>query len=317
MNSANFISVIITAYDRKDYLRMAVDSVRNQTLNKMFFEIIVVKNFEDRYVDNIKEKNFTSVNMEGSIGEYISIGIEKSRGNIICFLDDDDEFYPNKIQEVYDAFETHIQLGYYHNSFRVIDKEGKQLKNRFGYKQPKRELYISKQVKEKYLFKLAKHHGTFNASCVAVRRSTIFTQIPYLKNISASTDGALYIIALRSNSDILVTPKVLNKYRVHGNQTRPLTKGKWSAVNKKMLEATTSFSDFLKGTRFEKYGNSNKFYWLIKCKISEERPDITWGNVLDSFRYFVLTSWTSFFSITVILMVLKVFRISPIDIHYK
>ena len=37
-----FISVIVTAHDRRSYLRMAVDSVRNQTLNKEFFEIMTL-----------------------------------------------------------------------------------------------------------------------------------------------------------------------------------------------------------------------------------------------------------------------------------
>ena len=169
-----FISVIVTAHDRRSYLRMAADSVRNQTLNKEFFRIIDLKNFEDDYIDSIDDENFVVVNMEGTIGEYLSTGIKKSKGDIICFLDDDDEFYPNKLQKVSDVFKAHPYLGYYHNSFKIIDRKEKPLKKHFGYKQRKRDIIISEQQnKEKYLFKLSKFSGTFNLSCVSVRRSIL------------------------------------------------------------------------------------------------------------------------------------------------
>ena len=46
-NELPYISVIITAYNRKDFLFNAIKSVVNQTLDKKYYEIIVIKNFED------------------------------------------------------------------------------------------------------------------------------------------------------------------------------------------------------------------------------------------------------------------------------
>jgi cellulose synthase/poly-beta-1,6-N-acetylglucosamine synthase-like glycosyltransferase len=37
-----YISVIITAHDRKEFLKEAINSVINQTLDKSFYEFIVV-----------------------------------------------------------------------------------------------------------------------------------------------------------------------------------------------------------------------------------------------------------------------------------
>jgi glycosyltransferase involved in cell wall biosynthesis len=48
-----FISVIITAYNRREFIRDAVNSVINSVLPEDEYEIIVVKNFRDEYVDSI------------------------------------------------------------------------------------------------------------------------------------------------------------------------------------------------------------------------------------------------------------------------
>jgi glycosyltransferase involved in cell wall biosynthesis len=50
------ISIIITAYNRREFIRDAVNSVINSTLPEDEYEIIVVKNFRDEYVDNIVGK---------------------------------------------------------------------------------------------------------------------------------------------------------------------------------------------------------------------------------------------------------------------
>jgi len=48
-----FISAIITAYNRREFIRDAVNSVINSVLPEDEYEIIVVKNFRDKYVDSI------------------------------------------------------------------------------------------------------------------------------------------------------------------------------------------------------------------------------------------------------------------------
>ncbi len=131
--------------------------------------------------------------MHGSIGEYLYRGVTESKGDILMFLDDDDLFYPDKLLEVLDVFGADPKLGYYHNNFELIDKEGMPLKKRFGYARPKRDYLISENEKEKYLFKLSKFSGTFNTSCVSIRRCIISPYLSFLKSIPTSPDGAIYI----------------------------------------------------------------------------------------------------------------------------
>ena len=57
-----FISVIILAYTRKDFLFDAIKSAINQTLNRNLYEIIVIKNFQDETIDDfIRDNGITSV----------------------------------------------------------------------------------------------------------------------------------------------------------------------------------------------------------------------------------------------------------------
>jgi Glycosyl transferase family 2. len=42
-SSMNYISVIITAYDRKEYLLQAINSTIKQSLSKDLYEIILIK----------------------------------------------------------------------------------------------------------------------------------------------------------------------------------------------------------------------------------------------------------------------------------
>ena len=96
-----YISVLITAYNRKEYLIKAVNSVLNQSLNRSYYEILVIKNFHDKPIDEyLSQKNIKNIVMDGTEGDYISTGIRESEGKIVSFLDDDDLFNYEKLKYV-------------------------------------------------------------------------------------------------------------------------------------------------------------------------------------------------------------------------
>ena len=49
----NYISVIVSAYDRMKYLLEALKSVTDQSLPRDKYEIILVKNFNDETIDKL------------------------------------------------------------------------------------------------------------------------------------------------------------------------------------------------------------------------------------------------------------------------
>lgn len=112
------VSVIISSYNRKDTLKVAIKSVLNQSMQD--FELIVVddcspedieklvKSFGDPRIKFFKtEKNF------GHDGQPKNIGIKNATGDYVAFLDDDDKYRVDalKILLTY-AVETKVDVVY-------------------------------------------------------------------------------------------------------------------------------------------------------------------------------------------------------------
>lgn len=90
------VSVIITSIGRPE-LRLAINSVRNQTYENI--EIIVV--LDGNLPDGIGTQDIKFIYLNGIKNGNISrnIGIKEATGEFIALLDDDDIFYPMKIQK--------------------------------------------------------------------------------------------------------------------------------------------------------------------------------------------------------------------------
>ena len=103
------VSVVIATYHRDAALERALRSLKAQTFRS--FEVIVVDDNNDsvwsRKVENIiKSQEGTEirhiVNTENSgSAKSRNIGVENARGEYITFLDDDDEYLPEKIEAQY------------------------------------------------------------------------------------------------------------------------------------------------------------------------------------------------------------------------
>ncbi|MFP3321016.1 MAG: glycosyltransferase family A protein, partial [Acidilobus sp.] len=126
MTDQPYISVIVTAYNRRRYLPFALKSLEAQTLPKDKFEVIVVKNFDDKESDDIISRNgWKDVYEDGTYhGRKILVGLEESRGEVITFLEDDDLYVNNRLEDIYKAFTSYDRLVYFHNSQAVIDENG-------------------------------------------------------------------------------------------------------------------------------------------------------------------------------------------------
>ena len=92
------ISVIITAYNRQNFIKQALASCLDQTLSPEMYEIIVLKNFDYTPIaENTRKVNIRYIRYtDEKVGEMVMKGIEAATYDIISFLDDDDLFSPEK-----------------------------------------------------------------------------------------------------------------------------------------------------------------------------------------------------------------------------
>jgi teichuronic acid biosynthesis glycosyltransferase TuaG len=108
-------TVIMATYNRQKLLPRAIDSVLKQTFGD--FELIVVDNGSTdgtkSFVEGIKDPRVRYVlnpNPTGSCDRPRNIGIRSAKGELISFLDDDDIWYPDRLEKVKQAFCEHPDI---------------------------------------------------------------------------------------------------------------------------------------------------------------------------------------------------------------
>lgn len=105
----NRISVIIPSYKPGDYIWECLDSLYDQTLDKLEFEVIVILNgCNEPWQNDIQTwiKNHPSLNLsliqtdQGGVSNARNIGIDHAKGEYIAFIDDDDYVSPSYLEEL-------------------------------------------------------------------------------------------------------------------------------------------------------------------------------------------------------------------------
>ena len=208
------ISIIVVAYNRKQYILNAIRSILNQDLPSNHYEIILVKNFSDEEIDSfLLENGVTNILVnDGSWGESLFTGINVSRGRIVAFLDDDDEFYPNKLSRVYEVFQTLKEVVYYHNSFELVSYKGDKLKSPLYSGQGMTKV-ISKHDQSGIISIFRR--GLFsNLSSVAVSRELLIFNLKSIKGLQTAMDVFTFFMALDSGKKLYFDKAVLTKYYI-------------------------------------------------------------------------------------------------------
>lgn len=255
-----FISVIITAYNRKEYLIKAVKSVLNQSLNRNYYEIIVIKNFIDDKIDSfLLDNNIKNIIMDGTEGDYILKGMEEATGEIISFLDDDDIFHHEKLEYLYKIFNEHPDLMYFHNAYLEIDDNDNLLELNVNsiHSRNFNDFIIDQNDNKSIIFGL-QHSADFNLSSISVSKS--IKNKEYIKHISRMTDTSIFYLALANNGTVYISSKRLTKIRFHVSTSRLSIEDDESLINsfKKSMPTVTleMMNDY-----FQNYS----FYPIIKC----------------------------------------------------
>lgn len=215
------LTVIVIAHKFGPYIVDALESIKNQTLEKQDFDVIVVRDTEDvRFEAIIRSYGFKDrITDRQSFHDKIQIGLEESDGEILTFLEDDDLYEPERLMHILSVFKDYDDLGYYHNAHIPIDTGGNVLP-RSLYLNIDQSLLI--RPGEGYSAKLryiSKFSPSFNTSSMAVRRSIILKRLDYFKRMSAAVDNFMFTAAVSQRVSIYMDNRKLTRYRIHSSQT--------------------------------------------------------------------------------------------------
>ncbi|MCI4369673.1 MAG: glycosyltransferase, partial [Thermoplasmata archaeon] len=211
------ISVVVTAYGRKQFLREAVASVdRQERPDGLEVELLVAKNFPDDEIDRREDVTLYDCSNTAA-GVMMAEATERARGDVVAFLEDDDLWEPNKLSRVAHAFQAHPELGYFGHGQKPIDAAGRPIPGAGAMwglqKRISGENYLAPPLGPSASWVLAANPG--NVSSVALRRELLMERAPFLRRLKASLDDFLLWAGLLSGRGVLITPEALTRLRVH------------------------------------------------------------------------------------------------------
>ncbi|HEY9813254.1 MAG TPA: glycosyltransferase, partial [Candidatus Sericytochromatia bacterium] len=114
MQSNPLVSILINNYNYGRFLCEAIDSALKQTYSNIELIVVddgssdnshdIIKSYGDKVIPILKEN--------GGQASAFNAGFAASQGEIICFLDSDDIFLPEKVAEVAQVFDKHENIGW-------------------------------------------------------------------------------------------------------------------------------------------------------------------------------------------------------------
>ncbi|RKR08679.1 glycosyltransferase involved in cell wall biosynthesis [Flavobacterium sp. 90] len=117
-----FFSVIIPLYNKENHIENTIKSVLDQTF--IDYEIIVINDgstdksealaleFNDDRIQIYNQKN-------QGVSTARNLGIEKSKGKLIAFLDADDYWFPNHLEELAQLYQDLPNCGIYCSRYKI------------------------------------------------------------------------------------------------------------------------------------------------------------------------------------------------------
>ncbi|MFC1535543.1 glycosyltransferase family 2 protein [Candidatus Neomarinimicrobiota bacterium] len=210
------ISVLVANYNYEDYVGEAVEAVLSQTYQN--FELIIC---DDGSVDQSREiiRRYISdprimlIEKENSgQASALNEAFAKSTGEIICLLDSDDSFLPEKLESVFKAFQAHPDHGFCTHRTFPVNYRGRTL-----------DMPIPRTLAQGWVAPSALHNGGGDGfpSTVGLsfRRAVADVIFPSPTHLFISPDGYL----ARSASfitNIIAIPEPLANYRLHDRNWR-------------------------------------------------------------------------------------------------
>ena len=217
-----FVSIVINNYNYGQFIGAAIDSALNQTY--LHAQVIVVddgstdnsreiiKSYEGRIISVLKEN--------GGQASAFNVGFAASCGDIICLLDSDDIFVPEKIAEVVDVFAEHQDVDWCFHPVTLVNINI----NAFIKNSPKilsRECDFRADIKRG---KMPFNPPATSGLCFKRSLLKMILPMPEAENVSIS-DNYLKFSAIALSKGFLLG-KELAVQRIHGSNAYTLRNDK-------------------------------------------------------------------------------------------
>ena len=206
-NNQPLVSVIMNCYNSDHYLKEAIDSVYAQSY----------LNWEIIFWDNASNDNSASIaksydeklkyylaSKTVPLGEARNLALEKTCGEYIAFLDCDDVYLHEKLEQQVNLMQSKDYIMCY-GSTSIIDKNGKEIKK-----------YIVKNVSGNVFSALLRHYEISMQTVMLKSDYIVSNQLSFNTKMLYCPDHNLFM-TIASKVDVGVIKQVVAKYRVVSN----------------------------------------------------------------------------------------------------
>lgn len=204
------ISVIMPTYNRLAWLRAAVHSVLEQTLED--WELIIADDGSDEptraYLRALEADPGRSVRVlflphSGNPPAARNVALRAARGEYVAFLDSDDLWLPRKLELQIASLGEHPDREWSYTGIVLVDGSGRPLENGRGLRYPAtRSGWIAES--------LLRGEAAVTQSSVLARREALAQVGGYPEDLPICGDYELYLrLALRSEIDFVPEPLAL------------------------------------------------------------------------------------------------------------
>lgn len=294
------VSIVINNYNYERFLQEAIDSALNQTYPNI--EVIVV---DDGSTDNsreiiasYKEQIIPVLKENGGQASAFKAGFTASKGDIVCFLDADDIFLPNKVSKIVDVFGYSEDIGWcFHRVMRFDTKNGESL-----------GLIPNETTSRECDFRAALKSGNFSfktppTSGLCFKRSLLQLIFPFMEVIApVCADQQLRIAALTLSKGFFLDENLAslrihdhNAYSFRSNKKHIQMRARLNTLTARWM--STNFPDitkysnklFAKGVGiYWRTGNVDKEYTeIVKNYLSEVSQIEKFEIGIRAFYYYV------------------------------
>jgi glycosyltransferase involved in cell wall biosynthesis len=209
------VSILIANYNYEKYIGETLESVLSQTYPN--WEAMVC---DDGSKDNSCEVIETYVQKDpriklirqqnGGVASALNTTYRESSGEIICVLDADDVWMPDKVQKVVEAFQSNAKGGFVIHDVYQIDGQGQLIKPT-----PMVKNLASGWVALSGLENGGKFENIPPASALCIRREVGDLIFPMNEAFRRNADSLIFRLAPFVTEIVPVT-EVLSKFRLHG-----------------------------------------------------------------------------------------------------
>lgn len=125
-NKTPTVSILLNNYNYAQFLEESILSALNQTYENC--EVIVIDDGSKDDSPSIIQKYSSHIqfSLKDNAGQAsaFNAGFSLSTGDIICFLDSDDYFYPDKIDRIVSLFSENPLVGWIFHQLEYVDAQG-------------------------------------------------------------------------------------------------------------------------------------------------------------------------------------------------